>query len=76
MTIETLFNVGDEVHYLQGTKLKKNIIHSIDIEAKGDGVKIRYCFKDMRISGCFDWDFAYESEVFETLDEFKKQLQS
>ena len=73
MTIETLFNVGDEVHYLQGTKLKTNVIHSIDIEAKGDGLKIRYCFKDKQT---FDWDFANESEVFETLDEFTKQLQS
>ncbi len=73
MKIETLFNVGDEVHYLQGTKLKKNIIHSIDVEAKGDGLKIRYCFKDMQT---IDWEFANESEVFETLDEFTKQLQS
>jgi hypothetical protein len=73
MTIETLFNVGDEVCYLQGTKLKKNVIHSIDTESKGDGTRIRYCFKDKRTSF---WEFALEDEVFESMDEFTKQLQS
>jgi hypothetical protein len=73
MTIETLFNVGDEVCYLQGTKLKENIIHSIDTESKGDGTKIRYCFKDKQTTG---WEFALEDEVFESIDEFTKQLQS
>lgn len=73
MRIETLFNVGDEVHYLQGTKLKKNIIHSIDVEAKGEETKIRYCFKDKEMG---NWEFAWEDEVFETIDEFTKQLQS
>jgi len=71
MTIETLFNVGDEVCYLQGTKLKTNVIHSIDIEARGDGTKIRYCFKDKET---IDWEFANESEVFENPLEFVNQL--
>ena len=73
MTIETIFNVGDEVYYLLGTKLKTNIIHSIVVDINGDGTKIRYCFKDKET---IDWDFANENEVFETLDEFTKQLQS
>jgi hypothetical protein len=71
MTIETLFNVGDEVCYLQGTKLKENVIHSIDTESKGDGTKIRYCFKDKQT---MDWEFANESNVFASMEGFFSQL--
>jgi len=46
MKIETKYEVGQKVFYLEGTKLVEDTIHSIKIEVTKDKIEIKYWFFD------------------------------
>ena len=76
MKIETKFKPGDEVFYVEGSKLKKHIIHSLRIELGVEGnIIINYYFKILTFNG---EDYTYiikdESLVFASMDEFLNQI--
>ena len=72
MKIETKFNVGQKVFFMQGSKLVEAEINSINIEARKEAVIERYYFRfeypDLR------FEIVDSSMVFRSREEFLNQL--
>lgn len=74
MTIDTKYNIGDEVWVKPTNYIYKGIIHAIDISAQMKyGIITRKCISyDVRINNCL-FTF-YEQGVFSTKEELLKSL--
>lgn len=74
MTIETKYNIGDEVWVINTIYIEKGIIHAIDVSARMEhGIITRKCVSyDVIIDNCL-FTF-YEHEIFSTKEELLKSL--
>lgn len=70
MTIETKYNIGDEVWLMALGKPKKGKIGTISIGVLGDGdVKLKYSVEKIGF-----WYHRYENQLFPTKEELLKSL--
>lgn len=70
MTIETKYNIGDEVWFMALSKPKKGEIGTISIWVLGDGdVELKYAVEK---SGF--WYHRYENQLYPTKEELLKSL--
>lgn len=70
MTIETKYNIGDEVWFMGLGNPKKGVIKTITIGVLGDGdVQLKYALEK---SGF--WYHRYENQLFSTKEELLKSL--
>jgi hypothetical protein len=74
MTIETKYNIGDEVWVRYTNYIEKGIIHAIDVSARMEyGVITRRCVSyDVKIDNCLF--VIYEHGIFPTKEELLKSL--
>lgn len=74
MTIETKFDIGQEVWVKPTNYIAKGIIHAIDVSARMEyGIITRKCVSyDVRIDNCL-FTF-YEHGIFPTKEELLKSL--
>lgn len=73
MKIETKYNIGDDVYFIDGKKLKQHKIFKINAVAVSDSLVIKYGFRGGYNFGQVTW--KEESQVYKTPDEFIKDCE-
>lgn len=72
MTINTKFNVGDELFFLQDSSIQKSPVTKITIECNNDSPLVIYFFKGNQTLSIDI--YKYENEVALTIHELINQL--
>ena len=71
MTIETKYNIGDEVWFYHHKKIMKSRVRSINLLVRKDDISASYLMEDMWTD---QYIVLYEESLFPTKEELLKSL--
>lgn len=71
MTIETKYNIGDEVWFIWENKVYVSFIEDVRVKRNNKNIKIEYMVESMQKK---DFGLKKESDLFPTKEELLKSL--